>query len=293
MPSPEHAALVELFRDDPDLALVLLRAASVSLEARSLQPLESTFPIVVADYHVDLVLASKEASEVRFVVLVEVQLRKDANKAFSWPLYQAAARARHKCDCCLLVLTLDDEVARWAAQPIVLGPAGPVFQPIVLGPGAVPVPTDGASAELWVLGAIAHGRADDTIVDGALLSLGRERPDHTGAFLDLLRYHLGDAFERALEKIMATNEHKYLSDYARKYFDEGEAKGKAEGKAEGKVEGLAEGQARALLHVLAARGIQVGDDLRARVLSCSDLAQLDAWLQRAVRATRVDEVFDG
>jgi hypothetical protein len=41
----------------------------------------------------------------------------------------------------------------------------------------------------------------------------------------LLRYHLGAALDRALEAIMATSEHKYLSDFARKYYDAGREEG--------------------------------------------------------------------
>jgi hypothetical protein len=208
-------------------------------------------------------------------VLVEVQLQIDRSKAFTWPLYLAAARARHKCEACLLVLTTDAQVAAWASEPILLGPGGPVFSPVVVGPGDIPLPSEAASAELWMLGALAHGPSDDAVIDGAVEAIARARPPHGAAFLEMLRYHLGDAFERALERVMATHEHLYLSDYARKIFDDGRA----------------EGQARAVLRVLSARGLHVAEELRDRVLACADPAQLDVWLERAARATQIDEVF--
>jgi hypothetical protein len=102
----------------------------------------------------------------------------------------------------------------------------------------------------------------------------------------LLRYHLGAALDRALEAIMATSEHKYLSDFARKYYDAG----REEGIAEGRTRELARART-ALLTVLAGRDIALSEELRARIDACADLATLDAWLVRAVRAANVAEIF--
>ena len=58
-----------------------------------------------------------------------------------WPAYVFGAHARHECPAALLVLTLHRATARWAAEPIVVGP-GLVLQPFVVGPDDVPVVTD-------------------------------------------------------------------------------------------------------------------------------------------------------
>ena len=71
----------------------------------------------------------------------------------------------------------------------------------------------------------------------------------------------------------------------------GVAEGKAAGIAEGKAAGVAEGKAAALLQVMALRGLVVGDEDRARVLACKDVAKLDRWLARAVAATHVRDVL--
>ena len=55
--------------------------------------------------------------------------------------------------------------------------------------------------------------------------------------------------------------------------------------------GRAEGEAAMLLRVLAARGFTVPDDVRQRVESCADIAQLEAWGDRAVTAKSLDEIF--
>ena len=51
------------------------------------------------------------------------------------------------------------------------------------------------------------------------------------------------------------------------------------------------GLRHSVLAVLAARGLAVSDDLRARVEAASDLAVLDAWLLAAATATRADDAI--
>jgi hypothetical protein len=69
------------------------------------------------------------------------------------------------------------------------------------------------------------------------------------------------------------------------------AEGKAEGFAEGKTVGVAAGQARAILALLAARGISVSDRTRARIEACQDTPTLDRWIARAATATSAEEII--
>lgn len=55
-------------------------------------------------------------------------------------------------------------------------------------------------------------------------------------------------------------------------------------------EGRAAGKAEAILSVLDARGIAVADDVRKRILSCSELEVLERWLRRATTAASADEI---
>jgi hypothetical protein len=61
------------------------------------------------------------------------------------------------------------------------------------------------------------------------------------------------------------------------------AKHREEAKAEGKVE--------ALLTILAARGVAVGDAERTRILGERDPAQLERWLTRAATCAQAAELF--
>ncbi|MEV0903003.1 hypothetical protein, partial [Actinoplanes sp. NPDC049802] len=77
---------------------------------------------------------------------------------------------------------------------------------------------------------------------------------------------------------MTTTDFPYKSDWARRQYTEGKAEGKAEG------------EAAAVLTVLAARGLEVSDDERARITGCTDLEQLTEWIRRAVTAERVEDL---
>lgn len=46
-----------------------------------------------------------------------------------------------------------------------------------------------------------------------------------------------------------------------------------------------------MLRLLERRGLTVSDEQRERVLSCRDLLTIEAWFDRAIVASIVDEVF--
>ncbi|VFN04418.1 MAG: Endonuclease, Uma2 family (restriction endonuclease fold) [Candidatus Kentron sp. G] len=72
---------------------------------------------------------------------------------------------------------------------------------------------------------------------------------------------------------------------------EGLIQGKAAGKAEGKIEGGLEARVKALFSILAARGLDVDSQTRARIHHCRDAMLLDAWLTKAAIADSLEDVF--
>jgi hypothetical protein len=92
----------------------------------------------------------------------------------------------------------------------------------------------------------------------------------------LIRATASPAVRRALEELMATV---FRDEFVDGLLDQGRAQGQAEG------------EAAMLLRVLAARGFTVPEDIRQRVQSCTDLAQLEAWGDRAVTAGSLEELF--
>ncbi len=65
----------------------------------------------------------------------------------------------------------------------------------------------------------------------------------------------------------------------------------AMGKVEGKIEGKVEGKVEAILAVLAARGIPVGDKALAFIEKCNDPLVLNRWIARAATMVSVEEVI--
>lgn len=140
-PSVTHEALVQLFRDRPELAPELLHdALGVSLPAFSEVRTESSDFVVPTEYRADLVILLIDGKPV-LGIIVEVQLYTAVPKLTSWPVYVAALRARLGCPACVLVVTPSDKVAAWASKPIELGPGGRLT-PLVLGPSAIPAVGD-------------------------------------------------------------------------------------------------------------------------------------------------------
>jgi hypothetical protein len=71
------------------------------------------------------------------------------------------------------------------------------------------------------------------------------------------------------------------------YGKDGEAKGEARGEARGRLQHARE----ALLRYIARRGFVLTEHDRARIDACRDSVTLDQWLDRALDATTLDELF--
>jgi hypothetical protein len=293
MPSLTHDALLQLFRNRPMLGPELLRDA---LHAHvpafdHVRIGDATLTEVVpTEYRADLVLVleGEDATTPAAALVVEAQLGRDPDKRWSWPVYLVNLRARLRCDVALLVVTSDAAVARWAAAPIAIGHPDWVLVPLVLGPEAVPVVRDPAvaqrSPELAVLSVVLHGHERDAVaVAEAALAAARGLDDERSKlYADLVFASVDETARAILEALMASGNYEYQSDFARRYV--------AQGRAEGEAAGEATGRAHALLTVLAARGLDVPEDVRARITACTELAQLDAWLARAVTAATAADV---
>jgi hypothetical protein len=151
--------------------------------------------------------------------------------------------------------------------------------PLVLGPDRIPVITSATDAarspELAVLSALAHGNEPEgtTVVLSALQALSRLDDAHRPLDADFVLASLGEAARKVLEATMMQGRYEFQSWIAKR--------------------AITEGKAEAVLAVLAARGLTVGDEPRRRVLACTDLATLDRWLARAVVATAASEVLAG
>jgi hypothetical protein len=305
MPSYEHEGLIRLFRNRPELAPELLRdALRVELPAYSEARIESAdlTDLEPAERHADLVVLLVDDKPVLGIV-VEVQLSTKAEKRMAWPVYVVGLRARLKCPACVLVVSPSEAVAQWCREPISIGP-GNVFTPLVLGPASVPRVEDRATAErdpeLAVLSVMAHGdEAESDMFVRTVLEAVRSLPDERRVLYYDLLAALSDAARTALERLMASGDYEFHSDFAKKFIAqgriEGQAQGRVEGEAQGRIEGQAqgrvEGEAKALVVLLEARAVRITDEARARILACSDPLQLDVWIRKALSIQSIDELF--
>jgi hypothetical protein len=229
----------------------------------------------------------------RYVLIIESQTDPDDRKLTRWPYYIAYLHDKYECPVVLLVVCNKESTATWARQPIVIGLPDltcMLVHPVVLGPDNVPAVTDVAEAGLdltfAVLSALTHSRSSRVgaileALAGALKAIDR---DTALTLVELTEAGLGEtAGQQKWRELMTKQLIPYVSEFRRQGIEEGRAEGLAEGRADG--------QARAILQILGKRGIAVDDDSRERIVSCTDLDILGAWLDRSLSATQVSDLF--
>jgi hypothetical protein len=122
-------------------------------------------------------------------------------------------------------------------------------------------------------------------------------PELTEVPADLTPGPYGDALELANKAKFTVAElqaYEKARDEIRQVLEiaaEREASGFVKGETAGVVKGKVEGKVEALLAVLAARGVSVGHEVRARIEACKDAATLDRWIVRAVTAGSAEEIL--
>jgi hypothetical protein len=186
------------------------------------------------------------------------------------------------------VVTLSRPVARWAEQPIELGP-GSVFQPVVLGPDRIPRVVDpreaGARPEVAVLSLLAHRHADEALpaAAAALQAVAAVDQDQAAVYYDMINQSLDAVAQRALELLMNIKNYEFRSPTFRPAW--------LSGRQEGRQEGLHEGLTRALALHLRLRFGTVPDDFTERA-QAADPAQLEQWIEQVLTADTAQAVFE-
>ena len=309
-PSLIHEGVIALVRDNPAFAGSLLRdLLHVDVprfdEARLT---EATLnELVPVEYYADAVVLfdlSGDKKKPVFGTIFEVQLERKDRKRYTWPLYAVAARARYECPFVVTAVTPDPAVAKWASQPIDLGD-GMIFRPRVIGPEGIPQVTDRDRAtrepQLAVLSVVAHGGGEvETAVSIARAAVDAVLPlpeEQRLLYSVLIEKALSDAARKALA--MEPQIEKFFSEAHRRSYDlgrakgeaEGEAKGEAKGEARGEARGEAKGKANALLMIVKRRSLAITDEQQHQIVTCTDLATLDRWLERAFSVTSMSELF--
>jgi predicted transposase YdaD len=130
----------------------------------------------------------------------------------------------------------------------------------------------------------------------ALFAQVQASPEGAEHLVVLIRYLLWvggktvhDAARQVLHSVV---DEQQTEELMRSYAEELIERGLQQGLAKGREEGLTRGRAESVLRILTARSVRVDEDARQRILSCTDVATLDRWLDRALNATTLAEVMN-
>jgi hypothetical protein len=229
------------------------------------------------------------------ILIVESQTEEEETRRRRWPYYIAFVRDKYDCQVVLLVVCSKKKTAEWAREPIEVGEPGAVCMvvtPLVLGPDNVPavVTVEDARADLpfAVFSALTHSRSrgprKDAIIDSLATALREIDVTAAAELAEFTEVGLGKtAAGKKWRALMATRTFPYAS--------EQRSQGREEGRQEGRAEGRAQGRAEDILLILKKRKIEVDDDSRQRIKSCTDMKSLEKWLGRSLTATKAGDLF--
>jgi len=279
MPSAIHEGIVRLFQANPGLAAILLgEVLGIELpeHVEVLGDSSSFSEMKPPEYRADMVsVLKREDGTSALSVIVEVQLSVKERKRAGWLAYTATATRQQGCEACVLVVTPDVKVARWAREPLTFGLISK-YAPLVIGPEEMPMVADAAEAKrrpyLAVLSAVAHGHANvEKSLRAANLARDAIVPLADGdVYFDLIKASLSEEARKAFEMLAETYE--YQDESLRKSFHKGEAK--------------------AVLVFLKARGVSVSEEESKRIMACADSKELEAMVVKAATVQSASELFN-
>jgi hypothetical protein len=262
------------------------------------------------DFQPDVVVSVGPDREPVHAVIVEVQQRKLPSKLKQLARYAAQLWLMLDCPVTVLCVCPDSDVAAFYAKPIETTLSGYMPQPVVLGPDEVPPITDPEQVARWpevaALSVMMHGRRRE-VIEALATGLELLKPDDASCLVEYAFRMAGVEAKKYMEEIMSRTTWPVYSPFAKEHFGRGKEEGRTEGIKEGLKEGIEEGrkegikegiregvavgEAKAVLTVLATRGIEVPEKMRARIEACTDLPQLEKWLGRAVTAASAADLF--
>jgi len=317
MPSSTHDGLVALFSNDPTLAPRLLRDGPGAPRLPAFDEVTPTRgdlgSTVPSERRVDLALELRHRGRRVAVLLLEVQLRTDPDKPWTWPNYYASARDRLRCPVFLVVITPTRRIANWCRRSIVTPQL--YFTPFVLGPDEVPAITDVNAAracpELGVLSALVHGRGahGKRILWTAIQGIDRLDIDRRRIYTGLLKLLVIKDPSHPAELTMNIQEFtdKYGIDPEFQRFideydgDEGEAihafwetvliPQLSRGTPFSDFDDAIDALQGAIFDTLKARKVRVPRAIRAQIVECIDTVRLRTMLRRALRVQHAEDVL--
>jgi flagellar biosynthesis/type III secretory pathway protein FliH len=184
------------------------------------------------------------------------------------------ARARFDCPAILLVVALNEAVARWARASIDLGHPGFTLKPIAISAAQIPQIVDEKQARrsphLAVLSALAHPRLH--VASAAIAGLDRLPEEQSRLYFDAVLAGLPPIERQILEAQMQG--YQYRSQFARTFI----AQGREEGREMGREEGRQQGKQLAALELAEAKLGRLAVEEESAILSMQEETQLSALI---------------
>ncbi|MEU1178917.1 hypothetical protein ABZ464_14940 [Streptomyces sp. NPDC005820] len=290
MVTPTHEASHRLFQEHPEALAPVFESLGIPPPTKSdVRPLSpDTTEIRPLERRVDTVLKFEPEMGESFLLAIEAQTKKHAEKGKSWAYYVAYLRAKYDMPVLLVAVCKDRPTAAWAAGPFECAVGAWTTQmtrPFVLGPDTVPEMTDEAmvvrNPALAALSAIVHceSRKAPAILEAVIRGLVSFDPDITGYWLEVVEVGLENTpVKEKWRTLMKTHFPGHRTMFEETYL-------------EGKAEGQTKDRAALILRVLDKRGIDVPESIHDRITSCSDLDTLTLWFDRSLTATAAEELF--
>lgn len=312
MPSTIHQGLSWAFADDPPLAFELMRdlfdvpvPALESITDRRTE-LDRYAPCFgdTNELRPDVALSADLAKPSRtgkfaggMGLVIEVLRKPKQAKRWRMRVYQALMAERLRRATGVMLVTVDDRVAKWARGLDALE-IRPRDSLMVLDRQNMPRITDLDFARQQpskaLLSALLHSTTDDFQVLQPAFAASRELPDDR-------RWRYGSAILAAVNKereaqllASVTMDERYeLTRMERNSiaWHDGHDEGLLEGKQAGLLEGKREALIATLLTLLELRSLAVDAASEQRIRSCTDPELLQRWIARAVQASAVSELF--
>ncbi|MFT4188937.1 MAG: hypothetical protein QM621_10195 [Aeromicrobium sp.] len=290
--------MIELVRRAPELVTEMLSSTfgvKVSPSVTATPFAESSRVVEPSTFHADAAFVyAGEDGEAELAVVFEVQRALDRGKLWTWRAYLAHLENEVKAHAALVVYCPDRRLGARYRETFDGSGISLLVRPLIVTPDDVPLVVDPEQAvrnpAAAVLGMVAHMREASVVeafpaytaaLDEVFAKLGA---DGVAAYDDLVKAVMSAAVRDEWSRYMSTTAipRMWLSDEYQQSFEKGWVKGEAEGEVKGKAESL--------LRVLAGRSFDVSESVRERVMG-ADREQLERWLDRAVTAPTLEEVF--
>jgi hypothetical protein len=206
----------------------------------------------------------------------EMQHRPERSKEIDWPYFTTALRLEHQCPAVMVVVTVSAKTAEWARKPIDVGLGMQVMRPIVV---CLEELEPGDDMGLMLLFALSD-RASREDLEHLWRAINTVPASLASQYADIVGVGLfgTDSYE-IWRDLMKIEDIRYQHPYAQELIEKGQ------------IQGELKGEARAVLRILASRGIDVPERLSRKILACQDKALLEHWLDNVAVTVDIERLF--